>query len=114
MPSTRNHTGVPEFGRLVTDYRKRAGLSQTELARRVGLGQQNVSDVELGKHGLAWDTFVAVIEELQIPWAEVVEAFTGHLSGRSSWLVRACADLACRLVLTLPSLRRPVVATVAA
>lgn len=40
------------FGRSLRTIRRRAGMTQTQLAERLGLSQSYVSDVELGRRNL--------------------------------------------------------------
>lgn len=55
---------MKEFARLVRLGRKKAGLTQAELAERIGVVQGNVSMLERGIHTPGPDIAVALEEEL--------------------------------------------------
>ncbi|GHH43829.1 XRE family transcriptional regulator [Lentzea cavernae] len=42
-------TGAPALGALLASYRRRAGLTQEELAERAGVSARSISDVECGR-----------------------------------------------------------------
>lgn len=79
MPRTK----TPEneaFGQLVREHRDRQGLTQAQLGEVIDLDQRNITSVENGYDGLSVWRFVTVIDHLEIPWSDVVKAFTtpGH------------------------------------
>lgn len=47
-----------DFGRLVRDARRRAGLSQQTVADRVGLSRTSVTNIERGRQQVALHMFV--------------------------------------------------------
>jgi HTH-type transcriptional regulator/antitoxin HipB len=63
--------GVPQqVGPVIRAARKNAGLSQTALARRLGISQSRMSAIELDPRSLTLDKFMALISllglELQV------------------------------------------------
>ena len=46
-------------------YRKQLGLSQAEIARRVGISRQTFNNYELGKREADYETLLKIAEELQ-------------------------------------------------
>ena len=42
-------------------FRKEFGISQTELARKVGISRQMLSLIELGKQPMTWTQFLAIV-----------------------------------------------------
>ena len=42
------HSAPPDFGRLLRHHRRRADLTQEELAERAGLSPRSISDLERG------------------------------------------------------------------
>jgi transcriptional regulator with XRE-family HTH domain len=66
----------------LTALRKRMGVSQVELARRLGKPQQFVSRVELGDRRVDIVEFYAVVRALNGNPTEVFEAVTRQLSQR--------------------------------
>ena len=54
----------PEYlalGRALAAMRRRAGLTQAQVADRVGIGNTFVSQVERGHRGLSWRTLNQVL-----------------------------------------------------
>jgi predicted nucleotidyltransferase/DNA-binding XRE family transcriptional regulator len=58
---TRYACGVEASGRLLSEARTRAGLSQTELARRAGVAQSVISEYEAGRRQPALPTLSRLI-----------------------------------------------------
>lgn len=54
-------------GRLIRQQRISAGLSQAELARRVGVTASALSQTERGRHGISGDVLMRVWEALGVP-----------------------------------------------
>lgn len=55
-----------EIGKIVRFHRKKANLSQQELARIAGVGKTVIFDLEKGKLSVRFDTILKVIEVLNI------------------------------------------------
>lgn len=45
-------------------YRKQLGLSQAEIARRLGISRQTFNNYELGKREADYETLLKIAEEL--------------------------------------------------
>jgi HTH-type transcriptional regulator / antitoxin HipB len=58
-----NHHKV---GEIVKYHRKKAGLSQLELAKLAGIGKTAVFDVEKGKESVQLDTLMKIFAVLNI------------------------------------------------
>lgn len=72
------------LGGAIRDQRLARGLSQSELARRVGITPSALSQVERGVRGPAGDTLVRLWEVLEVPFGPDVRVSRGyHLSRRS-------------------------------
>ena len=54
-----------ELGERIKECRERVGLSQSELARRLGLNRVNVSSWESGAYKPALENLAALAEHLQ-------------------------------------------------
>lgn len=54
------------LAQLIRVHRKKAGLTQAELARLAGLGKTVVWDLEHGKESIQWDTLQKVLHVLNI------------------------------------------------
>ena len=59
-----NNAFYKEFGRLVREFRKAAGLSQTDLAAEIGLTRSSVSNIEKGRQKVVLHTFAALLDVL--------------------------------------------------
>ncbi len=54
------------IGKMTCFHRKKAGLSQQELARIAGLGKTVIFDLEKGKLSVRFDTLLKVMNVLNI------------------------------------------------
>ena len=59
-------TNVIDFGGIVRFHRKRAGLSQKDLADLAGVGKTVIFDIEKGKQSIRWNTIQAILQALNI------------------------------------------------
>lgn len=57
---------VSDLGLMVYGVRRRTGLSQRELASRLGVSQRYLSELETGKPKVLNDQFFSVLEKLGI------------------------------------------------
>jgi HTH-type transcriptional regulator/antitoxin HipB len=55
-----------DLGALVKDHRKKAGLTQLELANLAGVGKTTVFDIEKNKETVRWKSLMAVLQVLNI------------------------------------------------
>ncbi len=55
-----------DLGALVKDHRKKAGLTQLELANLAGVGKTTVFDIEKNKETVRWNNLMAVLQVLNI------------------------------------------------
>lgn len=55
-----------DLGTLVKDHRKKAGLTQLELANLAGVGKTTVFDIEKNKETVRWNNLMAVLQVLNI------------------------------------------------
>jgi transcriptional regulator with XRE-family HTH domain len=55
-----------QLASLIAWHRKRAGLSQTELAQHAGVSRYVVQDLEAGKGRTTWSKLEAVLKTLNI------------------------------------------------
>jgi transcriptional regulator with XRE-family HTH domain len=73
-------TGM-RFGKNLASQRKRAGMSQEELAERAGLHRTAISLSETGKRNPRLDTMVRLAEALGIPVTTLVEGISQERIG---------------------------------
>lgn len=74
----RQPSGQQRVGRLIKQQRTTAGLSQAELARRVGVSPSALSQTERGRHGMSGDVLMRVWEVLGVPLAELGSGAPTH------------------------------------
>ncbi len=55
-----------DIGRIVRFHRKKAGLTQVQLARLAGVGKTVVFDIEKGKKTVRLDTLMNILAALNI------------------------------------------------
>jgi y4mF family transcriptional regulator len=54
------------LGEFIKEHRKKAGLSQLELANLAGVGKTTVFDLEKNKESVRWNNLKAVLKVLNI------------------------------------------------
>ena len=59
-----NNDFYKEFGQLLRDARKTAGMSQADLASAIGLTRTSVSNVEKGRQRVILHTFATILKVL--------------------------------------------------
>lgn len=62
----------PAIGMEIKVARTRAGLSQRELGKRLGISHAAVSDLETGKTKPDLDNLAVIAEVLDVPLAQIV------------------------------------------
>lgn len=77
-------SGRPNLGESIRRSRLSLGLSQVELARRVGITPSGLSQVERGVRGPAGDTLIRIWEALGVPFGPQDRAPRGYRLGRRS------------------------------
>jgi y4mF family transcriptional regulator len=55
-----------DLGTLVKDHRKKAELTQLELANLAGVGKTTVFDIEKNKETVRWNNLMSVLQVLNI------------------------------------------------
>lgn len=77
-------SGRERLGTAIRDQRLARGLSQTEVARRVGITPSALSQVERGVRGPSGDTLVRLWEVLEVPFGPARSAERGYEVSRRS------------------------------
>ncbi|HQR02854.1 MAG TPA: helix-turn-helix transcriptional regulator [Rhodocyclaceae bacterium] len=67
------------IGARIKELRKQAGLTQEQLAERVGLDSRHLSRLEVGRHFPSLDSLENIAKVLNVPMAEFF-AFPGNES----------------------------------
>lgn len=61
------------YGEVVSYYLNELGVSQSELARRMGTGRQTINSIiKSGRRGPTLDTAVAISDALGVPLEDMV------------------------------------------
>ncbi|WP_127137080.1 helix-turn-helix domain-containing protein [Flagellimonas oceanensis] len=55
-----------DLGLMVKNHRKKAGLTQLELANLAGIGKTTVFDIEKNKETVRWSNILSVLQVLNI------------------------------------------------
>lgn len=79
------------FGDNVKYYRELRGMTQNDLAQKVGVARWTISSWELGKHGVSIDKLVDIAKALNISPAMLV-----HDRGRQSFVEHLMVDKKAR------------------
>lgn len=58
-------TDKKQIGEIIKFYRKKSGLTQYELAEKIGLSEKHVSKIERGQNIIKLDTFLKMAEILE-------------------------------------------------
>ena len=77
----------PPFGEIVRFHRRRAGLTQPELARIAGVGRTVVLDVEKGKVTVRLTTLLKLLDALNVrlDWSSPLKSgFADYLESRNA------------------------------
>lgn len=75
---SKPHPRIPAFLPFVLrDARKDAGLTQQDLAARIGCGRTQVINIEAGRSGIGIKRFVAWCEVCQVEPAKVLDRALG-------------------------------------
>ena len=82
-------------GFKIYQCRSRKGLTQAELAEKVGIAQANLSNIEKGKRDLTVSTLLRVAAALDVRPAELIEEAA---SPRAIELTRARIELLAKIV----------------
>lgn len=70
------------FGEVVALYLKRNGMSQSELARRIGTGRQTVNSIiKDGRRGPTLDTAAAIAAAFGVTLDEMIREMEGDADG---------------------------------
>lgn len=73
------------FGEVVAYCLEQRGMSQAELARRIGTGRQTINSIikGCGKRGPTIDTAIAISRELHVPLSEMARMMEEGVPCRS-------------------------------
>lgn len=66
------------LGRALRELRERAGLTQDQLAERIGIDLTYVSRVERGKRGVRWHTVMRFLRALDVSIGDLAALLETH------------------------------------
>lgn len=78
---------IKDIGGVTRYHRKKAGLTQQELARLAGVGKTAVFDLEKGKQSIQLDTLRKILQVLNITVrleSPLMDAYTKEISRETS------------------------------
>lgn len=64
--------GEPSPGKSLRGYRHREALTQAQLAEKIGVSKQNISDMECGRRPIGKDMAQRIGEALNAPWKRFI------------------------------------------
>lgn len=70
-------------GEKLLALRKRAGITQMELAEASGVAQGHISEVENGKHRLGMDAAMRIAPVLKVEWPSFFEGDSRNVDNAS-------------------------------
>ncbi|MTC68318.1 helix-turn-helix domain-containing protein [Providencia stuartii] len=59
------------IGRMLKSYRRRTGLTGSELAKKINVSQQQISRYENGVNNITFDKLIILFNALEMDWADV-------------------------------------------
>lgn len=66
------------FGKIMREERQKQGLSQSELAQRVGITDIYCSDIEEGKYTATWEIWLKICVVLNIDIQKIIENYINN------------------------------------
>ena len=54
------------IAQIIQDTRRKANLTQAQLAEKIGLSEKHISKIETGKYYPALDTFIKILDTLNL------------------------------------------------
>jgi len=74
LPSMKPDRLYPEFGKLVRGHRRRLGLTQDQLAERVGLSRTSITNIEQGRQKVLLHQVFTLADSLEVAPAALLPA----------------------------------------
>ena len=96
---------LKQIGQRIRETRIDRGLNQAELAFRTNISEQHISLIELGKKEMRIETFIRIIECLQVSADEILRPDVPEVSGiyqkELAELLYDCNPMEAEAILTL-------------
>jgi len=81
MRLSRSDTAVDQIAKLISNRRKDLGITQDELAKRVGLSRLSIINIEAGRSNARIATVVAILNVLKLNLEAGEKSYEGRISG---------------------------------
>ena len=91
-----------QLGRRIAELRKRAKLTQSVAAEKLGIANETLSRIERGAQWTDFGTLIALCELYAVDWADLVPHATERNSARDE-AIRRVVDVLSEM--TLPDLK---------
>lgn len=75
-----------EIGRRIREARRRASLTQVELAQRAGLARTSITNIEMGNQQPTVHALWRIAEALRTPPCDLLPEWTGRFADKDSLL----------------------------
>jgi transcriptional regulator with XRE-family HTH domain len=92
--STRVPTASAAVGQRIRHYRLERNLTQTELARQIGIQQSDLSRMEQGEYRVPLDALFKILRAFEVSFGEFFgDLSQGRLTSRESALLQSFRSL---------------------
>jgi transcriptional regulator with XRE-family HTH domain len=81
MKICRSETAASQIAKLIKDRRRDLGLSQDELARRVGVSRLSIINIESGRSNARVSTIVGILNILKVTLEAREKSYERRISG---------------------------------
>jgi transcriptional regulator with XRE-family HTH domain len=81
MKICRSETAASQVAKLIKDRRRDLGLSQDELARRVGVSRLSIINIESGRSNARVSTIVGILNILKVTLEAREKSYERRISG---------------------------------
>ncbi len=77
-----------QLGRRLAELRKRAKLTQSDVAEKLDIADETLSRIERGKQWTDFNTLIALCSLYDVEWSDLVPATTGRNSAHQAAVQR--------------------------
>jgi transcriptional regulator with XRE-family HTH domain len=81
MKICRSETAASQIAKLIKDRRRDLGLSQDELAKRVGVSRLSIINIESGRSNARVSTIVGILNILKVTLEAREKSYERRISG---------------------------------
>lgn len=84
MKICRSETAASQIAKLVRDRRRDLGMSQDELAKRVGVSRLSIINIESGRSNARVSTIVGILNALKVTLEAREESYERRIPGNDN------------------------------